>query len=162
MATVLNHDIAGLHSRVNRFIEEVYKSVSSSSSQFNGFDQERVGTYLDAVDTYREWVIAQPQMDLPETHPTEYELGADPAIESVENESVNDLIRLFTVLRGELINSQSARNAAGLISFDNTRLVAVIAKARAFMESYVEPVTPLDLPESSPAKSTSGKGKTGI
>lgn len=162
MTSVLNHDIAGLHARVNRFIEEVYKSVSGTTSQFNEFDQARVGTYLDAVDTYREWVIDQPQMDLPETHPTEYVLEADPAITSVENESVNDLIRMFTVLRGELINSQSARNAAGLISFDNTRLVAVIAKARAFMENYVEPVTPLDMPESSPQEPNSGPGKKGI
>ena len=45
---------------------------------------------------------------------------------------------------------------------DDSRLTAVIEKARKFMSDYVAPITPLDLPESSPKELSSGPGKKGI
>jgi hypothetical protein len=159
---VNNHDVAGLHARLNRFVEELFKSVSSSTSQVNAFDQTRMATYLDSVDEYRSWVVSQPQLDLPETHPRPIELEDNPVIEDVENESVNDVIRMLQVSRDELINSQSAREASGLNKFDASRLVSIIAKVRAFLNNYIAKVTPLDLPESSPQSESSGPGRQGI
>jgi len=40
---------------------------------------------------------------------------------------------MLGLARDELINSQSARDEAGLNDFDNNRLTAVIEKARKFM-----------------------------
>jgi len=159
---VLNHDIVGLHARINRYIEEVFLSVSSSSSLFNAFDQSRVMTYLTSIDTYREWMVAQPQLDLPESHPHPWILEDNPVIASVENESINDLIRMWELFREEVINSQSARQGAGLNEFDNLRAIALIEKSRLFMTDYVAEITPLDLPESSPQEPLSGSGKKGI
>jgi len=159
---VNNHDIAGLHARINRFIEEVHKSVSSGTSQVNKFDQDRLATYLNAIDTYHAWVIGQPQLDLPETHPQSIELEANPATPDAENENANDVIRLLAITRDELVNSQSARDAAGLNKYDSARLTAVISKVRAFLNDYISKVTPLDLPESSPQSAQTGPGRTGI
>lgn len=57
MTTVNNHDVAGLHARINRFIEEFHKSVSSGTSQVNHFDQTRMATYLDSIDIYHSWLF---------------------------------------------------------------------------------------------------------
>ncbi len=162
MATVLNHDIVGLHARMNRFITEMYKSVSSTNSGYNSFDMARSLDYLNAIDQYHAWVVAQPQLDLPETHPRKYELETNAVVEDVENESVNDLIRLMVLTRDELTNSQSARNAAGLIGFDSIRLSATVSKARHFLTDYVQIIQPLDFPESSPQSAVSGPGRQGI
>jgi hypothetical protein len=159
---VYNHDIAGLYRRLNRFINELVKSESAASSQVNTFDQARLQSYLDAIRTYQSWVVGQPALDLPETHPTEYQLEDAPVVPAMENESVWDVINLLVLTREELVNGQSARMASNLNEFDNTRLTAVIDKAQAFLTSYIQPTTPLDLPESSPMRELTGPGKTGV
>ena len=159
---VYNHDIVGLYNRLNRFVEELYKSVSSATSEVNLFDQTRLETYLNAIDTYHNWVNNQPHLDLPETHPREYILEEKPKVEETENENVNDVIRLLVLCRDELINSQSARNPAQLNEFDSMRLRAVTAKTRAFLVEYVQVSTPLDMPESSPQEVLSGPGRMGV
>lgn len=162
MAKVNNHDIVGLYNRLNRFIVELIKSVSSQTSEMNEFDQARLAEYLRAIDTYHAWVIGQPHLDLPETAPRDYELEEVPATPETENESVNDAVRLLILARDELINAQSARNPANLNKFDSARLSSMITKTRNFLEQYIIPITPLDLPESSPQEKTTGSGLTGI
>lgn len=157
-----NHDIVGLFNRINRFLVELNKAVSSQTSEMNEFDQERLAKYLEAIDTYHDWVVDQPHLDLPETAPRTYVLEEVPVLNSVENESINDVIRILTLVRDELVNSQSARNPANLNKFDSSRLVNTIAKVRSFLEGYIIPITPLDMPESSPKKASSGAGSTGI
>ncbi len=118
MATVLNHDVAGLCRRVNRFIVEMQKSVSGGVADMNEFDQARLQKYLDAVRAYRNWVVAQPQLDLPETHPRPVEIGPDPETPDIENEAIRDVVYLLELCRDEMVHSQSARNPAGFIAFD--------------------------------------------
>ena len=144
MPTVNNHDIAGVARRVNRFIDEIQKAVSSEASQVNAFDLERFKSYLNAIDTYHTWVVSQPALDLPETHPRAIQVVAGPELIALENESLTDLVYLLAIARDELLNSQSARNGSGLISFDSKRLTGVVQKAGALLETYVETVTPLD------------------
>lgn len=162
MANVYNHDIVGIYNRVNRFVEELVKSVSSGVSQMNAFDQARLLSYLKNISTYLAWVTAQPQLDLPETHPRLYALPEAPEPVTVENEEVDDVVRMLLVARDEIINSQSARQGSGLIPFDASRFLAVVKKCEAFMADYVATVTPLDLPESSPTDPMSGGGKVGV
>lgn len=161
-STVNNQDVVGLYNRINDFIFEMFKSVSSQTSEMNEFDQARLTTYLDAVDTYHGWVTNQPHLDLPETSPRAYPLRAPDDVPIVENENVNDITRMMVIARDELINSQSARLAAGLNKFDSARLTAMIEKLRRFLSDYVGVATPLDVPESSPGMVSSGAGRTGI
>ncbi len=162
MATVLNHDIAGLCRRINRFIVELHKSVSSGVHEVSEFDQERLAHYLSAVRAYRDWLVGQPHLDLPETHPRPIEIGPDPDVSAVENESVRDVINLMELCREELVNSQSARYPAGLIIFDDRRAMAVVEKCQKFLDEYIKKVQPIDMPESSPSRPMSGPGATGI
>ena len=157
-----NHDISGFHRRINRFIVELRQSVSSSVSLVNTFDKKRMATYIDSLRSYQSWVTAEPEMDLPDTHPRKYALEENPGIEDLENESVVDAIHLLEVTRDELVRSQSSRLGAGLISHDNIRLTANIDKLDSFLTSYIEEITPLDLPESSPQTEMSGEGQTGV
>ena len=157
-----NHDISGFHRRINRFIVELLKSVSSSGSQVNLFDQERLTTYIAALRGYQDWVNAQPQLDLPDTHPRSYTLDINPDIPDLENESIVDAVRMLELSRDELVRSQSSRNAAGLMPFDSKRFSAMIDKVDSFLGSYISAITPLDLPESSPQTEMTGEGQTGI
>lgn len=159
---VYNHDVVGLWDRINRFIEELSKSVSSNVSITNSFDIARLETYLNSIDRYHSWVKAQPQLDLPETSPRVYELFPAPVVPVIENEDTDDIIRMLLLARDEVVNSQSSRLGSGLIAPDSARLTAVISKARAFLIDYIIPTQPLDLPESSPAQIMSGAGRTGV
>lgn len=159
---VNNHDIVGLYNRINRFLVELNKAVSSQTSEMNEFDQIRLDKYLAAIDAYHGWVIGQPQLDLPETAPKLYVLEEVSEMVVVENESINDIIRILVLCRDELISSQSAREPSGLNTFDSSRLTAIVAKVRAFLDTYIRPTTPLDMPESSPKVETSGSGLVGI
>ena len=162
MGNVYNHDIAGIYRRINRFIDEIIKSVSAGGSQVNDFDQVRLGSYLDSITTYQAWVVGEPHLDLPESHPREYVLEAPAVVVNVESESIRDVVTLMELARDELVNSQSARNASNLIPFDNARLTATIGKAKSFLTQYIQTTTPLDLPESSPQEELSGPGQTGV
>jgi len=162
MPIVNNHDVAGLARRINRFIDELQKSVSSESSQINAYDLERSKTYLQAVEEYHNWVTSQPQLDLPETHPRQINVEEGPALLNVENESLTDLVYMMSLTRDEILNGQSARQGSGLVVFDSNRLMAIVEKMNAFLDTYVSQVTPLDLPESSPMRSGAEEGRGGI
>lgn len=160
--SVYNQDIAGLHARLNRFIEELVHSVSGASSEMNPFDQQRLSSYLNAIRAYVGWVNSQPLLDLPETHPREYKLRPNPEVPDFESDSVKDVVRLMEVARDELIYSQSARDAAGMKSFDVQRLLAVVDKVANFLTQYIAVATPLDLPESSPMSQMTTPGRGGV
>lgn len=162
--TTYNHDIAGLCTRIHRFMVELKKSVSAGTSHVNTFDQDRLDSYLAAIRVFHEWIIGQPQLDLPETHPRvlDVPLMPDDDVDAIENESLRDAARLFKIAILELQSSQSSRHASGLISYDSRRLLAIVEKVQALLDGYIKNLTSLDLPESSPAYPMSGPGKTGI
>ena len=91
----------------------------------------------------------------------EIEIPETREVIQTESEEINDILELIAIGREEVINSQSARDPAGLISFDAARLTAVIAKLRAFLALYVAVATPLDQPESSPMVPNTGAGAKG-
>lgn len=159
---VYNHDVAGLHRRINRFVVEMAKSVSNSVSQFTQYDQDRLLSYLNAIRAYVNWVVSQPLLDLPETSPREYTLDSNPTWEVVENEAVVDVLRMLELVRDEIVHGQSARLSSSLIKYDVDRLNAIVDKIEAFINAYVATITPLDLPESSPMRSVATSGRTGV
>jgi hypothetical protein len=162
LETTFNVDIVGLYNRMNRFIEEMMRSVSGSLSITNNFDTGRLNTYLDSVDRYHAHISKEPYLDLPETHPRLYKLYAAPIVTSVENDDIDDIVNLLVLARDELLNSQSARMPVGLIAPDSLRFTAIIQKARNFLNDYIIPTQPLDLPESSPFEPMTIAGHTGI
>lgn len=160
---VFNDDIVGLVRRINRFIMEMVKSASANVADMNTFDQTRLTQYITMLRAYLAWVQAQPQLDLPETHPHALDVPEAPVVpETMENDSVMDICRLLERARGEVINSQSARNAVGLIPFDMNRCSAVVDKVEKLLTDFIQQVQPIDLPESSPRSPDTGSGRGGI
>lgn len=150
-AFVYNHDVNGLYNRLNRFIVELVGSQSSGVSLTNSYDMARLASYLDSLDKYHDWVLAETQLDLPETKGLTYTLELAPVVPAMENEDLEDLVRMLVLARREVCNSQSARMGSGLpIKQDSIRLRSVTDKARKFLTQYMTPVQPLDLPVSSP------------
>lgn len=159
---VYNHDIKGLYDRMNRFIEEMIKSVSSGTSQMNAFDQARLLTYLGHVRSFQAWCESQPLLDLPETAPREYVLKPEPVRPDIESDDIESIVELMCLARDEIINSQSARDPSGLNKFDSLRLKSVVDKIEKFLNEVVQVSSPLDLPESSPMTPMSGPGRSGV
>jgi hypothetical protein len=160
--SVYNQDIRGLASRINRFITELMLSASANLANVSEFDALRLESYIRAIRTYHDWIMAQPQLDLPETAPRAYALDPDPTVAIIENEALRDVLTMMEVARDELVASQSARMPVGLLSFDSRRAMAVVDKVEAFLNSYIREVQPLDLPESSPSRPMAPTGKTGV
>ena len=158
-----NMDVSALVRRINRFMVELYKSASSGVSQMSQADIDRLESYLVALRTYRDFVLAQPHLDMPETHPSPIPLAA-PVFEpmEVENESVNDWMIMLQRGRDELILSQSSRLSSTLMQYDSARFTALVDKCDALLQDYVKPATPLDLPETSPQEELSGPGRRTI
>ncbi len=160
--TVYNQDVRGLASRINRFITELMLSSSANLANVSDFDAGRLESYIKAIRIYHDWIVGQPSLDLPETAPRVYELDPNPAVPIMENEAIRDCIVMLEGARDELVNSQSARMAVGLLSFDSNRVSRVVDKVEAFLNNYIREVQPLDLPESSPQRPMMPAGKLGV
>ena len=162
MAQTFNHDLVGIINRFHRIMEELHKSQSSGQPGMISFDQDRLAQYLAEQESQINWVMSQPDMDLPESHPTPFELDPMPDLTRVENESINDIIRLCKLGCIELENSQSARRSAKLNKYDHSRCMSLITKIKNYLADHIATSTPSDLPESSPRTANSGSGRMGI
>src|SRR3990167_6999196 len=93
-----NHDVAGLCTRLHRFCIELKKSASSGTSAVSSFDQSRLASYLNSCNVYMDWVVSQPHLDLPESHPKQYDIPLlpDDDVDSIENESLRDCVRMLS------------------------------------------------------------------
>ena len=156
---VQNMDIAGIVRRIRRFKEEVHKCNSSNLSHTTAKDLERFFSYLNALVQYFDWMVSQPQQDLPESHPTDFDLGVGEEFPLPENEALADLIHQLDALEAELGFSQSARMHSSIMPPDETRFREIVSKVEAFLKNYVEVIQPLDLPESSPQRAATGAGR---
>lgn len=159
---VLNVDVVGYHNRVNRYITEVMFSQSANHSLYKQADLLRTKSFLSAMRFYLDFASGVPEQDLPETNPRKYPMRQNPTVLIVENEMVNQIVDLLVLARDELDNSQSARMASGINTFDLKRQQDYITRIENFIADYVEQATPLDMPESSPRAPIQGPGKGGI
>lgn len=160
--TVFNKDVLFLTDMLDRYMVEVNKSQSSGVSGMLPFDVERARTYLAAITSFHEWSNSQPIGDYPETHPRQFPLEPKPDTTNVDSESVNMIVREFEAMRWELINSQSARLANTLMVHDSQRLTTYVTRVGSFLTEYVEKISPIDLPESSPETAMTGPGNLGV
>ena len=164
MTTVNNQDVAGLCERIDEVIYELAKSQSSSVTDMNEFDRARIDSYIALLNSYVAWILSAPHVDVPETHPRDYEIKeiAAQLSDDTENKAVRDIIRMFRSMFTEMANSQSARNPNGLISHDANRFTLLSNKIAAFLTDHVDANQPVDMPESSPSSEAATAGFGGI
>lgn len=159
---VFNQDVVLVVQQLNRFIEEMMLSQSANVSGMTPHDRERLLNYIKAQRHLRDWVQAQPILDLPETHPRSHQLEPDPIVPDIENDAVAMIIRMLEAARTELVHGASARQASRLSSFDASRWTALIDKLEKFVLDYIDAAEPLDLPESSPQEDAVPPGRKGV
>lgn len=160
--TVYNLDVTYLADKIARYAGEVQMSVSSNVAFVNQFDMERLQNYLTDIDRAIAYVMDQPQLDLPESHPMAHPIQAFPEMRNLESDEWDHVVRLLRSGYIELVNSQSARMGAGLMSFDQRRVSALVAKTRQWLSDYVTARSPMDLPETSPQQAMSPAGRAGV
>lgn len=159
---VYNVDVTYLCDKVARYSIEVMKSVSANLAFTNQFDMARMLGYLGDIDKAVEYVQAQPQLDMPESHPMLHPIEPFPTVVDMESDELDHVVRLLRAGYIELANSQSARMPAGLLPFDAARVTALVAKNRNWLTTYVAERQPMDLPESSPQEPMTGDGRPGV
>ena len=160
--TIFNHDLLMIADKCDRIKVELQRSQSNPVSGMTDHDIARFKTYIDDLKALKAWVIDQPVLDLPETHPREFVVPEAPETIAVESEVINHLVRMIDALRVEMVNCQSARYASSMIGHDGTRFDAVTDKMLKFVDDYVVGNTPLDLPESSPSEPVAPAGSKGV
>jgi hypothetical protein len=122
----------------------------------------RMLRYCDDIDAAVAYVLAQPQLDMPESHPILHDIEPFPELPNMESDELDHVARLLRAGRTELVNSQSARMGAGLLPFDARRVSALIEKTRQWLTTYVQARSPMDLPETSPQQPMTGSGTGGV
>ena len=159
---ILNHDVLMIYDMCNRHIREYMYSQSSVGSGMNEHDIARARSYVNALNGLCDWIVGRPLLDLPETHPRPYALEPKPETVTVESEVCNMMVRMTEALRTEMIHSASAAASSTMNTHDERRFRLITEKMLAFLNDYVEPLTPIDLPESSPDEPLSGHGSGGV
>ena len=159
---VYNLDVTYLADKLARYAGEVQMSVSSNVAFVNEFDMARLQNYLTDIDRAVAYVLAQPQLDLPESHPMLHYIQPFPEMRDLESDEWDHVVRLLRSGYIELVNSQSARLGAGLMPFDSSRVSALVAKTRQWLNDYVTQRSPMDLPETSPQQAMSPAGQAGV
>jgi len=161
-AGVYNLDVTYLADKLARYASEVQMSVSSNVAFVNEFDMGRLQNYLTDIDRAVDYVLDQPQLDLPESHPMLHPIQPFPAMRDMESDEWDHVVRLLRSGYIELTNSQSSRLGAGLMPFDARRVTALVAKTRQWLNDYVSKRSPMDLPETSPQQAMSPEGRHGV
>ena len=159
-AFVYNHDVVALANRLGRFVTELTRSNSANVGFMSAADTARLLSYLKNVDDLLLHVNSQPVLDLPKTgHSVQWPVEPLDTIPAMDNEDVEDLVRLVSVAHAEILNSDSSRSASSLIKFDSDRLTAIVDKARQFVTKFVAANNPIDLPASSPMDPVTASAK---
>lgn len=159
---VYNLDVTYLADKIARYAFEVQHAVSSNLAATNEFDMARMQGYLNDIDSAVAYVVAQPQLDMPESHPLPHDIEPFPVMRDMESDELDHVVRLLRATYVELANSQSSRMGGGLLPFDARRITALVAKCRQWLTDYVSARQPMDLPESSPQEAMSPQGRLGV
>lgn len=161
-ASIYNLDVTYLADKLARYAGEVQMSVSSNVAFVNEFDMARLQAYLTDIDAAVAYILNQPQLDMPESHPMLHPVEPFPEVRNLESDEWDHVVRLLRAGYIELVNSQSARLGAGLMPFDAKRITSLIAKTRQWLNDYVSKRSPMDLPETSPQQAMSPAGSAGV
>ncbi len=145
---VLNQDIFGMNQRLNRFLIEMYTSVSGEVQTILPPDRTRIDAYIVALENYQSWVTSQNFMDYPGTYKLYYCMPGGPDPIYVANEQIRDLINQTLVWQGELYISQSSRLTTGLLPADDNRLTSYLERMKVYLTNYADLPPPPDYPRS--------------
>lgn len=160
VTAMCNRDLAGLVERIDETIYEISKSQSEGLLDLRVADRARLDQYNNRLDRYASWIVSEPEVDAPETHPAETQVTyiSNSEDDDCENKALRDLIRMYRVLMTEMACCASNRMPNGLSGHDKARFDQHLAKIRSFLVNYVDETQPVDMPESQPSSSSTTHG----
>lgn len=159
---VNNMDIQAVVRYCKRFQYDTVKAVSANLQMVTEADKVRQLQYLDVIESKLDTIMAQPQLDLPEWTPEILDLGTLNELPVPENEALVTQAKYYDIMIVELCDSQSARMGTGLIAPDIERVRKILARMRMHVNAFIMVTQPIDVPESSPMRLSTGAGRTGI
>lgn len=145
-----NTDIKTLVQQLDRYCTEINRAASGNVAMIISHDLNRFRGYIASLQGFHDFILATPNpLDLPESHPAGWSVEPMELYEPVDNPVCNSLVITLVSGRSELLSSQSAGIATGLLPFDSARFVAVLGKCTNLLD-YAENHQPEDMPESLP------------
>ena len=158
--SMCNRDLAGLVERIDEVIYEISRSQSEGLLDLRVADRNRIDSYNNRLERYVEWVVSEPEVDAPESHPSQVNITyiSETEDDDAENKALRDLIRMYRVLMQEMSLSASNRMPNGISSHDKGRFDQHLAKIRSFLTAYVDQTQPVDMPESQPSSAQTDHG----
>jgi len=147
----LNMDLASLVRYIDRYILELANSTSSGTTDWRDADINRLKAYLEAIKMRKQAIFEQPQLDCPKTNRVAYVINDCPVIPAMDNDNVRDVCEILVMIREELAQAPGSVNIPnGLAAPDAARFDVYIQKLEQYISTFLEPVEPIDLPETSP------------
>ena len=163
-----NVDLVGIIERIDEANYEMLLSQSSGLTAFRVADRARIEAYLNRAESLFTWIIGQPEVDSPQTHPILYPIsylsnkmdGPDgkAIIHDPENKGLRDCVRMMRVWMAEMSRSASRRMPNGISKPDQDRFTSHLDKIRKYLTDYIDATQPVDLPETNPSSALSGQG----
>ena len=156
-----NIDIAGLVDRLRVLRYEIHKSQSANILHSMPFDMERMRKILSWCRSYKDYMVADPVQDRPESTPQLIKIKDFEVLDEPQNPEHRDLMRHLEFIIVELVSSQSSRLGNTLLPFDSLRYDQYEAKVLALLD-HIESTNPIDAPEFAPSVKNTGEGRTGV
>lgn len=135
---IQNLDILDLTYRIDRWLNEMQKSVSATRNESTKADRDRWNALLG--DFGRKFILskAEPEMDLPKYHPISRPLPPVPVLEDKQNVDVMRCTHLLIACRTEILESGDAERVSGFSEAGAGRIDAVIKRLTATMKEIDE------------------------
>lgn len=145
-----NQDVAMINNRLNTYIDEIMLSQSKDQKEkVLADDAARITIWVENTKKLFDMLNAQPQLDLPKTHPTKQRMTEDPDNSAgLTNMILNDLIQLFEGWRNELRRSGSSLLPSAFNEDDADRFDRFYTKIKQYL-AYLVDVGEIDNPETS-------------
>ena len=116
-------------------------------------------------DAKVQWAFLQslPLLDCPESHGVlNYVVPQLEDLPEPENKDIKLIANMLEMIHREFVTSQSARLITGIQVWDFERGNTYFDNITNLIDSYIEPRTPSDWPESAPEEAQVGAGRTGV
>jgi hypothetical protein len=159
---ISNADMEMLAFKWERIAEESLGAQSTETSAVHPADVGRMQNYFDDVERWMGFAHGAPILDMPETSKRTWLVQPEVTLRRIENDTLFTVARYALQYRDEALNSQSARNGAGMRDDDFKRHSDYISKMRALFNDYVAKQVPNDQPASSPTFATVDSAKHGV
>lgn len=141
-----NIDVRMLCDNIKVFHDELGKSASSGVFNYDSDDLARLETYINRIEFALNFVSGSPKLDLPKSHPKEYQLRELAAYEETESPNLRYMLAAVESMYLEIASGQSSDLSNSLELADQNRVAKLVQRSRDFVQ-FVKDSEQIDAPE---------------